>query len=588
MGQTQHEVENALLEDIDLTTAEAILNRFSSLVRESGSDDELIAANYLESLLHQWEISYRVHKSNIYLSVPKEARLKVLHPTEYEIKAKTPSASFSTNEDWVKGELIYLPAELNLDDKYDPLAHTTLDHVQGKIVLMDGYPVSGKVKELGNAGALGVIFISPGDYIHEGTCSAIWGSPDLDSMHFDPILPVLAVSHPDGEHLKKLSTNESVQLSLQTVLDEGWFDCPLIDIFIEGTEEPEKYVLLHGHLDSWHVGIGDNGTGIAALMEMARIFQKHRHLLKRSIRIAIWPGHSTGRYAGSTWFADQFGLDLMENCVAQVNCDSPGCRWATSYEHMTWMSEAELFCQEAIHTAVGQASQGTRPGRAGDYSFNNIGITSFFMLSSTIPDDHVHELNYYAVGGCGGNIEWHTEDDLMYVADYEVLHKDIRIYLTAIIRALNKPILPFNYVKTAEEFFQSLTTYQQQAGAHYSLADLIEEVAELRDSLTQFYKQIEPLRLESLSHPSVQKANQCMIELSRLLIRMNYSRQGVFYHDPALDIPALPDLAPVVELAELEEDSHRYYVTKNHVKRGANRLSLVLKQANQLVQSTLS
>ena len=44
---------------------------------------------------------------------------------------------------------------------------------------------------------------------------------------------------------------------------------------------------------------------------------------------------------GSTWFADHFAIDLYENCIAQINCDSPGCRWATSIENITWMNEAE-------------------------------------------------------------------------------------------------------------------------------------------------------------------------------------------------------------------------------------------------------
>src|SRR5690625_6507926 len=43
---------------------------------------------------------------------------------------------------------------------------------------------------------------------------------------------------------------EKVELSYQTTLDKGWYHCPLIDVSIEGTEEPDKFVLLHGHLDS--------------------------------------------------------------------------------------------------------------------------------------------------------------------------------------------------------------------------------------------------------------------------------------------------------------------------------------------------
>ena len=49
-----------------------------------------------------------------------------------------------------------------------------------------------------------------------------------------------------------------------------------------------------------------------------------------------------------------------------------------------------------------------RPLRAGDYSFNQIGPTGLYMLLSNIPIEERKRRGYYAVGGCGGNIAWHT------------------------------------------------------------------------------------------------------------------------------------------------------------------------------------
>ncbi len=74
------------------------------------------------------------------------------------------------------------------------------------------------------------------------------------------------------------------------------------------------------------MGIGDNAVGDAALLELARVFHKNRAELALGLKVAWWPGHSTGRYGGSTWYADNFGLDLARNCIAQVDIDSPGCR----------------------------------------------------------------------------------------------------------------------------------------------------------------------------------------------------------------------------------------------------------------------
>ena len=60
----------------------------------------------------------------------------------------------------------------------------------------------------------------------------------------------------------------------------------------------------------WDIGIGDNAVGDATLLELARIFNDNRDQMARSLRVAWWSGHSTGRYGASTWYADAFGLDL--------------------------------------------------------------------------------------------------------------------------------------------------------------------------------------------------------------------------------------------------------------------------------------
>ena len=70
----------------------------------------------------------------------------------------------------------------------------------------------------------------------------------------------------------------------------------------------------------------DNGSANAVMLEVARILSKYKKELRRGLRLAFWSGHSHGRYAGSTWYADNFWLDLEKNCVAHVNTDSAGAK----------------------------------------------------------------------------------------------------------------------------------------------------------------------------------------------------------------------------------------------------------------------
>jgi N-acetylated-alpha-linked acidic dipeptidase len=582
---TNRDVEIVLLEEVSTKIPEVILERFSTLIRESGSEDEKTAADFLVNYLEEWGIPHKVHQPELYLSVPKKAYLKVKSPIEKEFRVKTPSFSIATADHALTGELVYVSTGYakGISDIFGSQIGDNVGNLEGKIVLTEGYPMPGKVKAFADRGVEAMIFISPGRNIHEGICTPIWGAPDLDNIHDEPKIPVLAINKQDGEELKALTEKNHVDIEFKTFLEKNWMTCPILDILIEGTEEPEKYVLLHGHLDSWHEGIGDNATGDAALLEMARIFYKHRDKLKRSVRIAIWTGHSTGRYGGSTWFVDQFGLDLEKNCIAQVNCDSPGCVDATSYEYMMWMSEVDEFCKEVVHDAVGQTSKGTRPLRAGDYSFNNIGITSFFMLSSSIPEDLLTEKGYYPVGGCGANIEWHTEEDLMHVADINILVKDIKVYLTGVLRAANSTIYPFNFVKTAEEFAATITSYQELAGSNFDFTLALNEVSALREELVSFYARIEALKNLQINDSQVKHANNVIKKLARILVTINYTRKGRFRHDSALNVPPLPDIAPAVGFEELNDGTHEYKVLKTHLTRGQNRVIWALQQAREIL-----
>ncbi|MFN4101659.1 MAG: peptidase M28, partial [Pararhodobacter sp.] len=154
---------------------------------------------------------------------------------------------------------------------------------------------------------------------------------------------------------------------------------------------------------------------------------------------------STGRYAGSAWFADTFARDLDRHCVAHLNCDSPGCRWATSYEVIQCFPEALPYVQRVVKAVTGQTAKGKRPQRNSDYTFNNIGVTGLFNASSNMPPEALAEQGYYIVGGCGGNIAWHTENDTLEIADFNVLRLDAELYAAAVMGLATEAILPFDW-----------------------------------------------------------------------------------------------------------------------------------------------
>ena len=346
--------EQAVLDEVRIDDGWQLLQEFSRLVRDSGSEDEARSVARITSRLDAWGIPYRVHRPELLVSLPRSASLTV---DGVDFAAKTPSMSTSTSPGGVEAQLAHEPTgfRTSIEDIFKPYASSDVN-VRGKIAVCEGQPMGAKTVELQKRGAVGVVFVHPGERIHEGIVTTIWGSPDLTSWKRKPEIPVASISRPDGMRLLEAIAAGGGRAVLRTELDEGWRPIPVVVAEVRGQTEPERFVLLHGHIDSWHVGIGDNATGDATLLEVGRSLQAHREHLERSVRIAWWSGHSHGRYAGSAWYADAFALDLERNCICHVNCDSPGCRDADSYEGLYWMAEVGDFHRVALVVPLEVAS----------------------------------------------------------------------------------------------------------------------------------------------------------------------------------------------------------------------------------------
>lgn len=551
-----HALEEAAREAIRLDEPRALLDRFITLVRESGTPQEDAAARYIVERLETLGVPVTLHSPDLFISLPERAELDVTTDDGTRaLRARPPSFARSTGGERVDGEICYVPSKYaagtsSLFDTPDAArASEGIDPVAGRIVLTEGFSMPGTVQAFERRGAIAQVFIHPGQNIHEGICTPIWGAPTGESIGRKPKTPVVCINHPDGEALIAQIRQGTVRASVRTWLREGWMRCLLPVAEIRGTTDPDEFLLVHGHYDSWYEGIGDNATGDAALLELARVLWELRDRLKRSVRIAWWPGHSTGRYAGSTWYADTFADEIDESCIAQLNIDSPGCADATVYEEVMWMAEADALCRASIHDALGLPSQRVRPLRAGDYSFNQIGPTGLYMLLSNIPAEERKRRGYYAVGGCGGNVAWHTPDDLMPVADLEILRRDLAIYLTTILRILNAPLHPFDYGAAAEEMRDVVAQYHAAAKGDVDLQPVLDDLDALAADIRRWRDEADARLRESPADAAERRRlNAALRQLARHLVSVNYARGERFDHDPATKFGAVPRLEGAMAL----------------------------------------
>lgn len=569
------DAEAKLLADVSVNLGWALIERFATLNRESGSADECAAADYIVSQLQRLRIPYHLHEPQLYLSLPRSASVEL--PSGVTLKGKPPSFSTSTGAAGITAPIVHVPAAAIKDvaDLFEDHRSGGAD-VRGKIVVSEGYAMPLVVERFERAGAVGQVYINPGDRVHWGICTPIWGAPTDKTIERKPQSPVLAISRPDGDRLVAAIRDGLAQATIRTALEEGWYRCKLPVARIAGASD--DLMLVHGHYDSWDVGIGDNAVGDATLLELARIFHAHRKRLRRSLLVAWWPGHSMGRYAGSTWFADRFALDLRQRCVAALNIDSPGCWRATQYDEVMWMAEADDLCRRAIKDATGVTPHRLRPIRAGDYSFNQLGLTSFFMLLSNIPKAERDQLGFYPVGGCGGNTAWHTEADLLPVADRGNLERDLKVYVTAILRVLNAGILPLDYRATVKEIADAVNAYRKQAGDLADLAPIEQELKRLRGALNAFYAALPRCR----SAAAIAQANDTLRELARILVPINYAAGERFDHDPALPLGTVPRLSAAARLQSTPPDQRPFL--QAGLVREVNKVANALHEAWRLVR----
>jgi len=564
--------EQQVLNELSSRVPHKLLERFSTLERSSGEADEHTAVDYICERLCSFGVDHQVFEPSLLISLPIESVLEYRTEAGWKsVNCSCPSFSASTDPQWLQAEGVLARTKARSGGSlFDKTVLESGVAVSGKIALVEAAFAPALVQSLARLGAVGVGMINPGQYIHESSCSTIWGAPSLENMEQLPKIPVISINHPDGERFLEMLGRSKLYLRIRTKMKTGWVRCMLPVAEIKGVDEPEKFILIHGHIDSWYFGLCDNAAGNAVLLELARVLHQARGQLGRSIRIAWWPGHSHGRYAGSTWYADNFAVDIEENCIAHLNIDMPGMKHATSYEQVMWMDEMTDLCHQAIYDVTGQTASGIRPPRAGDYSFNNIGLSGAFMLLSAIP---VNVQKDKGLSEGGHLIFWHTDLDMMEYIDLDVLMTDIKIYAVTACRLANSLLLPLDFRPTLTAQQRQLEMYQRAGQTSFDLAPALSAASDLMDELNTFYRAAAAARTSvgSQSTSEMKNFNNLILVLARGLIPIDYVNRARFDHDPAVPVAPLGRLESVLTLAELG-DSFLKHATLTSLLRGRNQI----------------
>lgn len=545
-------------------------------VRLSGSEDEAKAFEYIAGVLRSLGIEPVLYRAPAYISLPVHAELTV---DGKSITAITHSMAASTGPTGLR-----LPIQYVGDGSASWYAERDL---QGQIVLVDGMAMPNKVQAAERAGAAACVFANHDESVHEMIVSTVWGSPTPQDWAVLPRIPAVTVGGKDAADLRSSVADGRVgEVHLVTEVTTEWRDIPTLIAQIDGTEEPEKFILFSGHVDSWHYGAMDNGTANATMLETLRVLLPHRNAFRRSLRLAFWSGHSHGRYAGSTWYADTFWEDLHNNAVMHLNVDSVGGQNANVLTEAHTMTEVQPVAADVIRALTGVEFIGTRFGRAGDQSFQSHGIPSLFMsLSEQAPaEGDAAKAFAELVGGEGAKSGglgwwWHTPDDTLDKIDPVLLVRDTKIYAAIAYRFLVEPIVPLDLASSARDLLTHLHNWQAKADDSFDLGAAIRRAEEVLEKAAQLGSTLDASR-DSLTHLAPQ-INQAMLEADRVLVRLNYVEGDMYTPDPAKSQPPIPALSPLAQLGTTPEGSPQFLALQTLLVRRRNRILHELDQARR-------
>ncbi|WP_053975628.1 M20/M25/M40 family metallo-hydrolase [Mangrovimonas xylaniphaga] len=157
-------------------------------------------------------------------------------------------------------------------------------------------------KEAAKYGALGVIVRSVNlrldDFPHTGAMS--YG--DLPN---DQRIPSAAISTNDAELLSSmLALNSQLKFYFSQNCKQ-LKDVQSYNVIgeITGSEFPDEYIVVGGHLDSWDLGDGshDDGAGVVQSMDVLRLLKESGIQPKRSIRVVLFMNEENGMRGGKKY-----------------------------------------------------------------------------------------------------------------------------------------------------------------------------------------------------------------------------------------------------------------------------------------------
>ncbi len=225
---------------------------------------------------------------------------------------------------------------------FDELKALAPAAVKGKILLFDhpfndalaesgdglgAYKQSAMYRALGpffgsSQGAVAVLVRSAGQGAYRlAHTGGILAPPGL------PQVPAAAVTAEDAGLIARLAAQGPVTMHL-TLTPQTLPPVESYNVIADwkGAAEPEKVVLVSGHLDSWDLGTGatDDGAGVVMAMDTIHLLHAQGLHPRRTVRFVAWMDEESGQSSGGKSYAKEYGsADMVAAMESDIGSDHP-------------------------------------------------------------------------------------------------------------------------------------------------------------------------------------------------------------------------------------------------------------------------
>jgi len=267
-----------------------------------------------------------------------EATAEILQPFPHNIVMTALGYSVGTNGDLVAevvefptyDDLLAVPEGDSLKGKIAFISYSMADYVppedgSGRGAYGEGTRARGEGRvEAAKRGAEALVIRSVGiDNNRNGHTGSGYNYEDGVRL-----IPTAAVSAPDAVLIKNMLKRGNpvvLKMNLTSEFTGPQMSANIIGE-ITGREDPDRFVLLGAHVDSWDEGTGalDDGAGIGSMMATAAFIGQMEQRPRRSIRVILFSGEEIGFYGVYAYMKKH--ADNIDNHLLGAEVDTGGGR----------------------------------------------------------------------------------------------------------------------------------------------------------------------------------------------------------------------------------------------------------------------